>query len=78
MKTSRADLVKSGDPVWVWDGSWLPAVVVEPERKFVIIRFGHGCSAPALWPDVRRRDPGANGSDRPLLHTQKRTLGRGT
>jgi hypothetical protein len=57
METSRADHINRDDPIWVWDGSWLPAVMLEPDRKLALVRFENGCSAPASWSDVEPRDP---------------------
>ena len=79
MKTFQADDIKRDDPVWVWDGSWFPAVVadlvLEPD-KFAIVRFENGCSAPApLW-DVEQRDADAHGRDRPRHQGRGRSLGR--
>ena len=43
MKTFRADEIKRDDPVWLWDGGWLAAVVAdvlfEKGDKLVIVRF---------------------------------------
>ena len=68
METPRADHMNRDDPVWVWDGFWLPAVMVEPDHKRALVRFENGCSAPASWADVERRDPHARGRDRPRHH----------
>jgi len=69
MKTFGTDDIRPEDPIWVWDGCWLPAVVAdvvfEPNGRLVIVRFENGCSAPASVPDLKLRDPDARGSDRP-------------
>jgi hypothetical protein len=69
MKAFRADQLERGDPVWVWDGSWLAAgvadVALEPGRKFLIVQFENGGSAPASWADIELRDPDARGTDKP-------------
>ena len=71
MKTVRANDIRPDDPIWVWDGCWLPAVVAdvvfERDGRLVIVRFENGCSAPASGPDLKPRDPDARGSDRPRL-----------
>jgi len=75
MKTFRADEIKRDDPVWLWDGGWLAAVVAdvlfEKGDKLVIVRFESGGSAPALVTDLNPRDPAARGSDRPRSHRQQ-------
>ena len=72
MSAARAFNIKLNDPVWVWDASWLPAIVTdvvsEPDRNFVIVHFENGCSAPASWTNVAPRDSSAHGRDRPLHH----------
>ena len=71
MKTFGADNIRPDDPIWVWDGCWLPAVVadvvLEPDGRLVIVRFENGCSAPASVPNLKLRDPDARGGDRPRL-----------
>ena len=69
MKTFGADDIRPEDPIWVWDGCWLPVVVadvvLEADGRLVIVRFENGCSAPASAPDLTLRNPDARGSDRP-------------
>ena len=69
MKTVRANDIRPDVPIWVWDGSWLPAVIAElvpePDGRVVIVRLENGCSVPASMPDLQLRDPDARGSDRP-------------
>jgi len=78
MKASRTDQIERGDPVWVWDGSWLPAgvadVALEPGREFLIAQFENGGSAPASWADIELRDPDARGTDKPRSYTGGRGL----
>ena len=78
MKTFRANQLQPDDPVWVWDGSWLPAVVAEVihelYRKFLIVRFDNSGSAPALWEEVETRNPDAHGADRPRVRGRRRRL----
>ena len=56
-------------PLWVWDGAWFPAHLVEspldPSTSRILVRFGHGVSAPIAVSHVMLRDPALNGSDRP-------------
>jgi CheY-like chemotaxis protein len=53
--------------VWVWDGYWLPAVVVGRglTREFLVVRFEHGVSAPLPSANVRLRQPSLRGADKP-------------
>jgi hypothetical protein len=77
MKTLRADQIKRGDPVWVWDGWWLPAeaadVVCEPGRECLIVQFENGGCVPSSWEEVERRDPDAGGADKPYNRGPGRT-----
>ncbi len=69
MTTSRAGHIKRGEPVWVWDASWLPAtvadVVLESGRECLIVRFENGVSAPVSFADLKPRDPAVLGTDKP-------------
>ncbi len=59
MKAFREDHIEREASVWVWDGSWLPAVpadvVLEPGHKVLIVQFENDCSAPTSWADVEPR-----------------------
>src|ERR1700730_1577582 len=65
--TPGADLIKAHASVWVWDGYWLPAVVVGPANLpgAFVVRLEHGGSAPLPLTNMRAGEPGAHGSDRP-------------
>jgi CheY-like chemotaxis protein len=67
MGPSPADAIKVNTPVWVWDGHWLPAVVVGPglTSEFLVVRFDHGVSAPLPSANIRRRRPSLRGTDIP-------------
>ena len=67
MGPSLADTIKVNTPVWVWDGHWLPAVVVGPgfTREFLVVRFEHGVSAPMPSANIRPRWPSLRGADTP-------------
>jgi hypothetical protein len=56
MTTFQAGHIERGEPVWVWDGSWLPAtvadMVLEPRGECLIVRCENGASAPASFADV--------------------------
>jgi hypothetical protein len=68
-KTAPVSKIRPDSPVWVWDGSWLPGVVAEvvweSGEELVVVQFQHGVSAPAAWADVKPRNPGLGGADRP-------------
>lgn len=55
--------------VWVWDGSWWPAVVtcalVDRGERLLIVRFEHGLTAPARSASLEPRDPDLCGADKP-------------
>jgi hypothetical protein len=83
MRPSLAGSTEVNAPVWVWDGHWLPAVVVSPgpTREFLIVRFGHGVSAPLPSANMRIRRPSLRGADipsdiDPLVADLVRTHGR--
>jgi hypothetical protein len=65
---SQAD-IRRHDPVWVWDGCWLPDVVadvlLEPDKTRFVVQFEHGVSAPVLPANVAPRNPGIRGADKP-------------
>jgi CheY-like chemotaxis protein len=67
MDPSLADTIKITAPVWVWDGHWLPAVVVGPglTPEFLVVRFEHGVSAPMPSANIRPRRPSLRGADIP-------------
>jgi len=68
MDPSQAS-IKGYDPVWVWDGCWLPAVVadivLEAGKPFFVVEFEHGVSAPVSSANVEPRNPGIRGADKP-------------
>jgi hypothetical protein len=72
MDASRAD-IKRHDPVWVWDGCWLPAVVadvlLEPGKTLLVVQFEHGVSAPVSRTNIEPRNPSIRGADKPLIAT---------
>ena len=67
MDPSLADTITVKAPVWVWDGHWLPAVVIGPglTPEFLVIRFEHGVSAPMPSINIRPRRPSLQGADIP-------------
>jgi hypothetical protein len=67
MGPSLADSITIDAPVWVWDGHWLPAVVVGPglSPDFLVVRFEHGVSAPVPSANIQPRQPSLGGADLP-------------
>jgi hypothetical protein len=69
MKILRINGLLPQAPLWVWDGTWLPAHLVEASLDSaagrVLVRFSHGVSAPIEVSRVVPRDPALHGSDRP-------------
>jgi hypothetical protein len=59
--------IPQGSTVWVWDSTWLPAVVVRPAQPgFVLVRFEHGVTCSVAMSDLQPRDITSRGSDRPV------------
>jgi hypothetical protein len=69
METSRLKQIERAATVWVWDGSWWPAVVtnalVDRGERLLIVRFEHGLTAPARPANLEPRDPDLCGADKP-------------
>ena len=67
MDAALASAVGVNAPVWVWDGCWWRAVVIDmgPKKEFLVVRFEHGVSAPILLANIRFRDPNLRGADKP-------------
>src|SRR5712671_2710227 len=58
--------IPRGSTVWVWDSTWLPAVVAQPARTgFVLVRFEHGVTCNVAISDLEPRDAASRGRDRP-------------
>jgi hypothetical protein len=57
-----------GCTVWVWDSTWIPAVVVvgRTQRGFVLVRFEHGVTCSVAMSDLQPRDLTSRGNDRPI------------
>jgi hypothetical protein len=52
--------------VWVWDSTWLPAVVVRPAQMgFLLVRFEHGVTCTVAISELLPRDIASRGGDRP-------------
>jgi hypothetical protein len=77
MKTRHR--MRRDHPVWVWDGFWMAAIVAEVMAKHndesLIVRFESGVTAPALWENIKPRDPECQGRDKPRHHAVGRSPG---
>ena len=52
---------------WVWDSTWMPAVVVRRTQSgFVLVRFEHAVTCSVAMSDLQPRDLTARGNDRPM------------
>lgn len=69
MEPSRPKQLEPTAAVWVWEGSWWPAVVtgalVDHGQRLLIVRFEHGLTAPARPANLEPRDPDLRGADKP-------------
>jgi hypothetical protein len=53
--------------VWVWDSTWLPAVVVQhAPMGCALVRLDHGVTFNITMADLLSRDPASRGGDVPL------------
>lgn len=63
--------LQQGTPVWVWDSTWLPAVVVDWARlDCLLVRLEHGVTFRAALADVAVRDAASRGSDVPRFRSR--------
>ncbi len=61
--------------VWVWDSTWLPAVVVRhAPTGCALVRLDHGVTFNVTMADLRLRDPARRGGDVPSATRVTRTL----
>jgi hypothetical protein len=68
MQNGQIDLLPLHSPLWVWDGTWLPATIaVTLDGGVIIVRFSHGVSAPIAASKVAIRNPALHGTDRPSM-----------
>lgn len=65
MKALPEFTLEPGLKVWVWDSTWLPAVVVRPGVDSVLVRLEHGVTFEVVVDHLDVRDPACCGSDRP-------------
>jgi hypothetical protein len=70
---------RRGAAVWVWDSTWLPAVVVHSTRMGSrLVRLEHGVTFRAGVADLAARDPSCRGDDIPSASVRYLNNGIGT
>jgi hypothetical protein len=64
--------------VWVWDSTWLPAVVVQHvPMGCALVRLDHGVTFSVTMADLAPRDPACRGGDVPQqVHVTRSQLDR--
>jgi hypothetical protein len=69
MNACPIDALTPETPLWVWDGTWLPAHLIQAQLESstatVLVPFNHGISAPVAASRIVLRDPALRESDRP-------------
>jgi hypothetical protein len=71
MSTSAEMSFKQDSIVWVWDSTWLLAVVVHRAwRDCLLVRLEHGVTFSVTVADLVPRDPACRGGDIPSVGTR--------
>jgi hypothetical protein len=65
MNTRSRVAAQSGSTVWVWDSTWLPAVVVDYGVDLVRVRLAHGVTFSVDVDKLVVRDSAGGGKDAP-------------
>jgi hypothetical protein len=65
MNTRSRVAAQSGSTVWVWDSTWLPAVVVDYGVDLVRVRLAHGVTFSVDVNKLVVRDSAGGGKDAP-------------
>jgi len=66
MSTGRKMSFRQDSMVWVWDSTWLPAVVVHHvPMNCLLVRLEHGVTFSVTMADLAPRDPACRGGDVP-------------
>src|ERR1700730_17816679 len=80
MEALRPKQVKRDTAVWVWDGSWLPAIVtdafIDRGERLLIVRFEHGVTAPARGVNLEPREPNLRDADKPRTACDRESGGQ--
>jgi hypothetical protein len=65
MNTRSRTAFESGSTVWVWDSTWLPAIVVNYGVDWVRVRLAHGGTFNVDVEKLVVRDSAGGGKDAP-------------
>ena len=66
MSTKAKMSFRQHSMVWVWDSTWLPAIVVRRARMgCVLVRLAHGVTFSVTAANLLPRDPICRGGDMP-------------
>ena len=72
MSTRRKMSFRRDSMVWVWDSTWLPAVVVHlAPMSGALVRLDHGVTFNVTIADLVPRDPACQGADIPSANTRR-------
>ena len=72
MSTRRNMSFRRDSMVWVWDSTWLPAVVVHrAPTGGALVRLDHGVTFKVTVADLVSRDPACQGADIPSASTRR-------
>ena len=59
--------ILEGSTVWVWDSTWIPAIVVRrTQTGFVFVRFEHRVTCSVAMSDPEPRDSASRDRDKPV------------
>jgi hypothetical protein len=64
MRKRSGFILERGSKVWVWDSTWLPAVVVRPGADSVLVRLEHGVTFQVAVDKLDIGDPARGGTPR--------------
>ncbi len=71
MGSRRKMRVRQDSMVWVWDSTWLPAVVVHrASMNCLLVRLEHGVTFSVTIADLVSSDPACGGADIPSASTR--------
>jgi hypothetical protein len=70
MNTEPRGTFEPGSPVWVWDTTWLPAVVLDRAQKGrLLLGLDHGVTFIVTTASVEARDPRASSKPEEIEQT---------
>ncbi len=74
MSTRPQVSIKPDSTAWVWDSTWLPAVVVHRARGSLLVRLDHGVTFSATIGNLIPRDPAFRGGDLPSASPRRSNI----